>query len=201
MPLHPFHSSNIWRLFLGWSSSTQEVKCLRFMCSKQKNWRLEVSFIRCLHAKYEGRWHFLEGGGGGGVFLCGLAVLSHVNVSVLYKHRFFPPCIPAIDTWIYHVNCWSQPGQGFMHWSMRHREEDKETVQTPFWLEEDEFYNALVFLRAENRNLKVLSSLRQIRWLSLEFLSTRFTRNVHFYIMLEHSSQEKEDFYPRHQTK
>lgn len=40
----------------------------------------------------------------GGCSLCGLAAPSNVNVSVFYQH-WFPPWIPAIDTWIYHVNC------------------------------------------------------------------------------------------------
>ena len=129
-------------------------------------------------------------------FLCGLAVLSHVNVSVLYQHWFSPPCIPAIDTWIYHVNCRSAPGQGFMHWSMLHQEKDKETVQSDsilirkmtVWLkallrlsrsvfEKSNFLYAKLFSVVQNH--KVLNSLKKICMLS--FFLCVFTPQVFFF--------------------
>lgn len=75
--------------------------------------------------------------GGKGVFLRVL-LFCPMLIWVYYISIDFLPSTPAIGTWIYHVNCWSAPGQGFIHRSMRHQEEDKETVQSPFRVEEDE---------------------------------------------------------------
>lgn len=60
--------------------------------------------------------------GGLGSLLCPMLIW------VYYISIDFLPCTPAIDTWIYHVNCSSTLGQEFIWRSVWHQEEDKETV-------------------------------------------------------------------------
>lgn len=103
---------------------------------------LLVQLLRMLPARDKERWHFL----GKAQCIVGL-LLCPMLMWVYYTSIDFLPCIPAIDRWIYHVNCGSAQSSEFMHWSMQHLEEDKETVQTSSWDEVDECWlKALFFL-------------------------------------------------------
>lgn len=84
----------------------------------------------CLHINDEGRWPAGRGIGGVPLF-CPMLIWLY------YNSIDFLPCTQAIDAEIYHANCRSMPGQEFIHRSMWHREEDKETIQSPCLLEED----------------------------------------------------------------
>lgn len=80
-------------------------------------------------------------------------------IGLYYISIDFLPCTLAIDTWIYHVNCRSTPGQEFMRRSMRHQGDDKEAAWSPFWLEEDECLARRLFWKAVIFKLCSLSSV------------------------------------------
>lgn len=165
----------------------------RFVWNKQKR---NSAVKCCLHAKYKRKmisFFFFFGWARSSVAL----LLCPMLMWVYYISIDFLPCIPAIDTWIYHINCWSVLSSGFMYWSMQHQEEDKETVQTPFWFSEEECWLTTLlclslslwkiqFILCSNSFSLLLLHCKSTCWAWCEvvslFLWTHSTRNVSGFI-------------------